>query len=51
MYDYDADATLSCYYDPPRPINELCEDSPIEGGKHVASEFDECVYCKRKVES
>lgn len=36
-----------------RPANELCEDSPVEGGKHVVdrSVSDNCVNCGREVES
>lgn len=47
------DFTLSCYYTPPRPADEQCEDSPAEGGTHVVDRTvsDDCVNCKREVET
>lgn len=39
-------------YTPPRPVDEQCEDSPVEGGTHIRSLVsDKCIFCKREIET
>lgn len=39
-------------YTPPRPVDELCEETPVEGGHHIKSLVsDRCMFCKREIES
>lgn len=51
--DWSDDFTQTCYYDPPRSADEPCEETPVEGGKHVVVSIGRsgrCIFCKREVE-
>lgn len=37
-------------YEPPRPPDEECEDSPKEGGHHQEGFFGRCENCGKELE-